>query len=156
LADWERRLGRDLDENIFEPFVWALSERGRGFGAADYLLAMQDVQLQVRAFSAYFVPHDLWLTTTLGQPPVPLGTLVYRDDPFELRRRTAAFSPFTYLANASGQPAMSLPLHWTDDGLPVGLHFVGRYGDEATMLRLAGQLEKARPWADRRPAVCAG
>lgn len=155
LADWARRLGRDLDEDRFEPFVWALSERGRGVGAADYLLAMQDVQRQVRAYSEFFVAHDLWLTTTLGQPPVPLGSLVYRDDPFELRRRTAAFSPFTYLANASGQPAISLPLHWTDDGLPVGLHFVARYGEEAVLLRLAARLEEARPWVDRRPPVCA-
>ncbi len=155
LADWSRRLGRDLAEDRFEPFVWALAERGRSVGAADYLMAMQDVQAQVRRMCAFYESHDLWLTTTLGQPPVPLGTLVYKGDPFELRRRTAAFSPFTYLANASGQPAISLPLHWTDDGLPVGLHFTARFGEEATLLRIAGQLEQAKPWADRRPPVCA-
>jgi amidase len=155
LADWARRLDRELSSEQFEPFVWAFSERGRGFSAADYLLALQDVQRQVRALCEFFVPHDLWLTTTLGQPPVPLGTLVYRDDPFELRRRMAQFSPYTYISNASGQPAISVPLHWTEDGLPVGLHFVGRHGEEAVLLRLASQLESAKPWIDRRPRVCA-
>jgi len=71
-----------------------------------------------------------------------------------LRRRMAAFSPFTYISNASGQPALSLPLHWSEDGLPVGLHFVGPIGQEAMLPRLAAQLETARPWAHRRPHVC--
>jgi amidase len=64
------------------------------------------------------------------------------------------FMPFTPVFNATGQPAMSVPLHWNDEGLPIGIHFVGRYGDEATLFRLAGQLEKARPWFDRTPPVC--
>ncbi len=155
LADWSRRLDKELTPDRFEPFVWAFSERGRAVSGPDYLMALQDVQRQVRALSTFYEDHDMWLTTTLGQPPVPLGTLVYRDDPFELRRRMATFSPYTYLANASGQPAISLPLHWTDDGLPVGLHFTGRFGDEAALLRLAGQLEQAKPWADRKPEICA-
>ena len=156
VADWARRLGRTPAAEHFEEFVWAFAERGRGVSAADYLLAMQDVQAQVRAMSAFWERHDLWLTTTLGQPPVPLGTLVYAGDPFELRRRMARFSPYTYLANASGQPAISLPLHWTANGLPVGLHFTARLGEEAMLLRLAAQLEQARPWAGQRPPVCAG
>jgi len=154
LADWARRLDRPLEPEHFEPFVWAFAERGREQTAADYLLAIQDVQHHARQISAFYEDHDLWLTTTLGQPPVPLGTLVYKDDPFELRRRSARFSPYTYIANATGQPAISLPLHWTDDDLPVGLHFTARFGDEATLLRLAGQLEAARPWRDRKPGVC--
>ena len=86
-----------------------------------------------------------------------LGTLVYRGgDPFELRRRSARFSPYTWIGNASGQPAISLPLHWTASGLPVGVHFTARWGEEATLIRLAGQLERARPWAERRPGICAG
>jgi amidase len=87
-------------------------------------------------------------------PPVPLGTLVYSGgDPFEHRRKTAAFAPFTYVANLTGQPAMSVPLFWNEEGLPIGTHFTGRFGDEATLFRLASQLESARPWADRRPRV---
>ena len=155
IADWSRRLNKPATEADFEPFVWAFGERGRGVGAADYLLAMQDVQAEVRALSRFYTTHDLWLTTTLGQPPVPLGTLVYEGDPVELRRRMATFSPFTWLANASGQPAISLPLAMSPDGLPIGLHFTGRMGEEATLLRLAAQLEQAQPWAQLQPGVCA-
>lgn len=155
IADWERRLDKTRDEATFEPFVWAFAERGKKLGADDYLLALQDVQRQVRNLTAFYDDHDIWLTTTLGQPPVPLGTLVYRDDPFELRRRMARFSPYTYLANATGQPAISLPLAWSEEGLPLGLHFTARQGEEATLIRIASQLETAKPWADRKPPVCA-
>ena len=156
IADWERRTGRTAGPEHFEPFVWAFGERGRALGAHDYLLAVQDVQRAVRDVSAFFGRFDLWLTATLGQPPVALGTLVYRGgDPFELRRRCAQFSPYTWIANASGQPAISVPLHWSRAGLPVGVHFGARWGDEATLIRLAGQLERARPWAHRNPEVCA-
>ena len=156
IADWERRTGRTAGPDHFEPFVWAFAERGRALGAHDYLLAVQDMQRVVRDLSAYFGCYDLWLTSTLGQPPVELGTLVYRGgDPFELRRRCARFSPYTWIGNASGQPAISVPLHWTGAGLPVGTHFVARWGEEATLIRLAGQLERARPWSDRRPGICA-
>jgi amidase len=91
----------------------------------------------------------------LGKPPVELGTLVYNGDPFELRRRMAEFSPYTYLANASGQPAISLPLYWTDENLPVGLHFTAKMGREDLLLRLAARLEQELPWIDKRPPVCA-
>ena len=134
--------------------MWAFGERGRALGAHDYLLAVQDVQRAVRDVSAFFGRHDLWLTATLGKPPVELGTLVYRGgDPFELRRRCAEFSPYTWIANATGQPAISVPLHWSNSGLPVGVHFVARWGEEATLIRLAGQLERARPWAHRIPEI---
>jgi len=66
------------------------------------------------------------------------------------------FMPYTPLFNATGQPAMSVPLCWNDESLPIGMHFAGRYGDEATLFRLAGQLEKARPWFERLPPNCAG
>ena len=156
IADWERRTGRTAEPDRFEPFVWAFAERGRALGAHAYLLAVQDMQSAVRDLAAFFDRFDLWLTPTLGQPPVELGTLVYQGgDPFELRRRSARFSPYTWIANASGQPAVSVPLHWTAAGLPVGVHFVARWGEEATLIRLAAQLERARPWAHRRPGVCA-
>ena len=107
-----------------------------------------------RDIARFFVDHDVWLTPTLGQPPVPLGHFSYPGgDPFELRRKIATFSPFTYISNVTGQPAMSVPLYWNDEGLPIGSHFVGRFGDEATLFRLAAQLETARPWARRIPEV---
>jgi amidase len=100
----------------------------------------------------FFDEHDIWLTPTLGAPPMVLGTFTYDGgDPFELRRRMTAFSPFTFIGNVTGQPAMSVPLFWNGDNLPVGTHFLGRFGDEATLFRLAGQLETARPWMKRVP-----
>ena len=84
---------------------------------------------------------------------MPLGTLSYDGDPIELRRRTAKFSPFTYIGNATGQPGISLPLHWTADDLPVGVHFLARLGEEHILLALAAQLEQAKPWHDRLPAI---
>jgi amidase len=155
VADWARRLDKELKEEYFEPFVWAFAERGRNLSAPQYLLAIQDVQHHVRAIERFYVDHDLWLTTTLGQPPVALGTLVYKEDPFELRRRMAMFSPYTYITNATGQPAISLPLHWTATDLPVGLHFTARRGEEGMLIRLAAQLEQAAPWHARKPLVVA-
>jgi amidase len=156
IDDWARRTQQTPKEDRFTPFVWAFRERGQQLSAADYLMTMQDLQRELRRYSVFFETRDLWLTTTLGQPPVELGTLVYQGDPFELRRRMARFSPFTYISNASGQPAISLPLHWSRQGLPVGVHFVGQMGDDATLIRLAGELEQARPWLHRRPSLCVG
>jgi amidase len=155
MQDWSRRLEKPLAPQDFEPFVWTFGERGRALSATEYLLAVQDVQAEVRKYSPFFELYDLWLTPTLGQPPVPLGTLSYDGDPIELRRRTARFSPFTYIANATGQPAISLPLHWSEAGLPIGVHLTARVGEESTLLRIAAQLEQACPWADRYPSVCA-
>jgi amidase len=87
---------------------------------------------------------------------VPLGTFESPpDDPLYGFTRAAEFVPFTPLQNATGQPAMSVPLYWNEGGLPIGTHFVGRFGDEATLFRLAAQLEEARPWAHKRPPVSA-
>jgi amidase len=109
-----------------------------------------------RDIARFLVNFDVWLTPTLGEPPVPLGTF---DSPPENAlmgwMRAAAFMPFTPICNITGQPGMSVPLFWNADGLPVGTHFIGRFGDEATLFRLAAQLEAARPWADRRPPVSA-
>jgi amidase len=152
LADWARRTGRTPTPEFFEPFVWSFTQRGRQISAAEYLLVLQDLQKLTRDIARFFADYDVWLTPTLGEPPVPLGTFRFSGgDPFELRRRIATFSPFTYISNATGQPAMSVPLYWNATGLPVGTHFVGRFGDEATLFRLAAQLEEARPWAKRRP-----
>ena len=95
------------------------------------------------------------LTPVLAQPPVPIGTFDVREGevPSDSWDRISAFAPITPLQNITGQPAMSIPLFWNQDGLPIGSHFVGRFGDEATLFRLAAQLEEARPWANRRPTI---
>lgn len=156
IEDWARRTGRTPTADAFEPFLWALAEKGRQISAPAYLLALQDLQREARSIARFFVDHDLWLTPTLGEPPVLLGTFAFSaEDPFAMRRRTRIFDPFTYLSNATGQPAMSVPLYWNGDNLPIGTHFVGRFGDEATLFQLAGQLETARPWAQRQPPVSA-
>jgi amidase len=158
IDDWTRRLGRAPTEDLFEPFVWAFTGRGRQFTAPQYLLAVQDLQRISRTVARFFADHDVWLTPMLGEPPVPLGTFAYQSgtDPFELRRKMARFTPFSYFANATGQPAMAVPTYWTPEGLPVGNQYIGRFGDEATLFRLASQIEAERPWARRHPPVWAG
>jgi amidase len=145
-------IGQVPAQEQFEPLTWALYEMGRQQSASSYLLALTFLQRVARDIARFFLKHDVWLTPTLGEPPVPLGTFDSPPgNPLEGLRRTVTFVPFTPICNATGQPAMSVPLHWNSQGLPVGVHFVGRFGDEATLFRLAAQLESARPWADRRP-----
>jgi amidase len=99
---------------------------------------------------------DVWLTPTLSKPPVPLGWMDSRpEDPMVALVRAAEYVPFTPGCNFTGQPAMSVPLVWNEEGLPIGTQFIGRFGDEATLFRLASQLEQARPWAEKRPPVSA-
>ena len=151
---WERQTGRTITPGQVEPMTWALIEKGRQVSAAAYLLALEDLQRLAREVARLFIRWDLWLTPTLAEPPVPLGTFDSKpDDPLYGFFRSGKFMPFTSICNATGQPAMSVPLFWNDDQLPIGTHFIGRFGDEATLFRLAAQLEAARPWAGRRPPV---
>jgi len=139
-----------------EPLTWALHEMGLKVRAADYLLSLMVLQKLSRDLHRFMADYDVLLTPTLGEPPVPLGTFdAPPDNPLLGFLRTFQFVPFTPIANATGQPAMTVPLHWNDEGLPVGVHFMGRFGDEATLFRLAAQLEQARPWSIRRPSVSA-
>jgi amidase len=139
-----------------EPLTWALYEMGRRQTAPAYLTALTMLQIVARQVARFFTRHDVWLTPTLGEPPVPLGTFdATPDNPLAGLFRAATFVPFTPIVNVTGQPAMSVPLFWNAAGLPIGTHFVGRFGDEATLFRLAAQLEAARPWIDRRPPICA-
>jgi amidase len=91
------------------------------------------------------------LTPTLARPPVPVGWVGEPDDPWEQFARAAAFTPFTAAVNVAGLPAMSVPLHWGADGVPIGVQLIGPPAGEALLLRVAAQLEEARPWAARRP-----
>ena len=152
----ERFMGRPVVFEDVEPLTWTLYEIGRKQTGANYLLALQMLQQIAREVAHFFLDCDIWLTPTLAQPPLPLGSFgTSPDDPLQGLRLSAAFAPFTAICNITGQPAMSVPLFWNNDGLPIGVHFIGRFGDESTLFRLAAQLEKARPWAQRRPPVSA-
>lgn len=146
--------GIPASPSLYEPLTWALYEKGRQYSAADYLNAMTLIQRTSRDIARFFETYDLLLTPVLAEPPVPLGTFtVSGNDPMAAWDRIVKFAPFTAIYNATGQPAMSVPLYWNDDNLPLGSHFVGRFGDEATLFQLASQLEQANPWVDRKPLV---
>lgn len=145
-----------VEKSQVEPLTWALAEMGLRYDAADYLNAVQAIQRLSRDIAAFFTEYDIFLTPTLAEPPVPLGTFDSPpEDPLRGFVRSGTFVPFTPICNATGQPAMSVPLFWNDENVPVGTHFIGRFGDEATLFRLAAQLEEARPWTGRRPPVSA-
>ena len=118
-----------------------------------YLLAVIALQRTSREVAAFFQDHDVWVSPTLAKPPAKLGTL-RTDQSFEQGADMLVdYMPFTAIFNVTGQPAVSLPLHWSADGLPVGVQLVGRFGDEGLLYRVAGQLERARPWIDRKPPI---
>ncbi|MFN0087987.1 MAG: amidase [Blastocatellia bacterium] len=149
-------IGRKGTRDDFEPGTWALMEMGRGVTAPNYLLSVQMLQVFSRRVAQFMEQYDVLLTPTLAEPPPPLGSFDSPpEDPMAGMRRARSFVPFTPICNATGQPAMSVPLYWNAEGLPIGTHFIGRFGDEATLFRLASQLEQARPWAARRPPVSA-
>jgi amidase len=151
---WARRLGQTPGPDVLEPLTWGLYEMGRQLTASDYLLGVRSLHRLSRDVARFFGEYDVWLTPTVGEPPLPLGSFdPTPENPVEGFVRAATFVPFTPICNVTGQPAMSVPLYWNADGLPVGTHFVGRFGDEATLFRLAAQLEQARPWANRRPPI---
>jgi amidase len=129
---------------------------GRQHSASAYLGALEAVQIIARDIAKFLTRYDVLLTPTLNEPPAQLGYFApVPENPMQGWFRSGDFSAFTTICNLTGQPAMSVPLFWNTDGLPIGTQFIGRFGDEATLFRLAAQLEKARPWAGRRPAVSA-
>ena len=121
--------------------------------ASDAIHAIQRVGRQVARF---FVDYDVLLTPTMAQPPIAIGALdPMTEDEESYIAELKGFAAFPPLSNVTGAPAMSVPLFWNADGLPIGAQFIGRLGGEATLLRLAAQLEEAAPWADRRPELTA-
>jgi amidase len=160
LAAWGRALGRELTDDDVEPATWLMASGGRGVTAVEHVEAVNAMQVWSRAMCSWWSDgrderggFDLLLTPTLGEPPVPLGTFHHPDDPLAGMFRAGRFTPFTPAANMTGQPAISLPLHESEDGLPVGVHLVGAPACEHVLLAVAAQLERAVPWADRRPPV---
>ena len=151
---WTRRLGRAPVEGDLEPLTLAYWERGRDVSAAHYLLAIEDCQAFARTVAGFLTGVDVWLTPTLSSPPPRIGEITSTADhplrALEVGGRTVAYAGV--VANITGNPAMSVPLFRNRAGLPIGVHFLGRYGDEATLFRLAGQLEAARPWPRCAPS----
>lgn len=172
--DWlGAQLGRAARRSDVEVATWALGLVGKHFRASDYATAVRQLQVAGRTVGRFFTQYDILLTPTLADPPFRIGAL----QPTSFERRALSllgalglgsvlgsggllsemadqafgFIPYTPLFNVTGQPAMSVPLYWNADGLPIGTQFVGRFGDEATLFRLAGQLERVRPWAQRMP-----
>jgi amidase len=136
----------------FEELTWALAEDGRAISGPRYLLAVNTLQRISRHIASFFDEYDVWLTPIVAEPPPPLGSFDAQPGKPTLGiQRALAFVPFTGICNVTGQPAMSMPLFWNEHGLPVGTHFVARYGEEGTLFRLAAQLEAAQPWAGRWP-----
>lgn len=153
---WAARVRRRPDQEQLEPLTWAMYSTLSKYSASDYLLAVNVLQRTAREFARFFGNHVVWLTPTLAEPPLPLSSFgSTTQDPLAGWNRMAFFSPFTPVCNFTGQPAMSVPLFWSAEGLPIGTHFIGRFGDEGTLFRLAAQLEEARPWSNRRPPVSA-
>jgi len=136
-----------------EPLNRALIEEARKFSAPDYALAQQAIQKGSRALVSFFDNYDVLVTPTVAIPPPRIGEYHDPDEPLMEFIAAGNFVPFTPPWNATGQPAVSIPLHWDEHGLPVGVQIVGRPADEATLIRLSAQLEAAKPWADRRPPV---
>ncbi len=147
------QLGREALESEVEPVNWVQAEFAKQLTAVDYSDALQGVLDFRRATQSWWAEgNDLLLTPTLGMPPLPIGELyAHGDEPIAPLAEAAAFVPFTPAFNTSGQPAISLPLHWSADGLPIGVQLVAAYGREDLLFQVASQLEAAHPWADRRP-----
>ncbi len=166
--------GKKVSLDDFDISTFGVGLFGTILKASDYVHALRYLQSVSRNIGRFFEKYDVLLTPVLNQPPVKIGTLkpsASEQTQLKLIARTGQtwildamgiikplaaqtfeFVPWTPVFNVTGQPAMSVPLYWNNEGLPVGMHFIGKWGDEATLFRLAGQLEKARPWFDKAPA----
>jgi amidase len=147
-------VGRMAREDEVERITWLTAKMGEGVSGADYVRATQAAHRLGRQMASFHADFDVLLTPGLATLPVKLGWLdMMMDDVHEYWRRVFAFSPFTVWFNLTGQPALMLPLGRSAGGLPIAAQLVARYGDEATLFRLGAQLEAARPWFDRKPAL---
>jgi amidase len=171
VAEGARLTGRRPGPDTLEEETWALAGAGAAIPARELVSTVAEIHQASRAVSGFFEAHDLFLTSTLALPPLPIGAVkpsaleragiravarlgsrrLFEKLLSEIGGRSFDATGNTMLFNQTGQPAMSLPLHWTPDGIPVGVQVAGRFGDEATLFRLAAQVEAARPWADRAP-----
>ncbi|PWT76048.1 MAG: amidase [Proteobacteria bacterium] len=151
---YAEKIGRPPRSQDFERITWSFYEGGGTSSAGDYARAIQAIHRTGRLVARFFERYDLLLTPTLPQPPAKLGVFdMNTEDLDSYRRNIALFTAFTAPFNAAGNPAMSVPLHWNAAGLPIGMQIVARYGEEATLFRVASQLEQSKPWFNRRPAA---
>ena len=143
-----------VDPELLTPLNRALAGAARSTSSADYALAAVRLQTTARRIVSFWDGFDVVLTPTLALPPVPIGWQADGvEDPIEQLRRNTHFTPFTSVANVTGLPAMSLPLHGSNEGLPIGVQAFGPPAGEALLVRLASQLEEARPWSGNRPPI---
>src|ERR1700737_1228990 len=148
-----KALGREPNADDVEAATWAVYQHGLRVSGVEYVEAIAAVHAAGRKMGTFLMSYDVILSTTLAGPPPKLGSFDQHGDVQTFTHRVTEYLSVTPLHNATGTPAMSVPLHWTADGLPVGVHFAGRYGEEATLMALAAQLEAAQPWFDRVPAL---
>jgi amidase/6-aminohexanoate-cyclic-dimer hydrolase len=157
-ASWVRAAlgGRPLGPGLIEPVARGAVRHAAGLGGSDYLDAVNRIHAYGREMAGFFERHDMLLTATLAEPPAAIGRFDHRSEDYLGYRMgpdgVFAYSPFTAAFNATGQPAVSLPLHWTGEGLPVGIHLAARFGADTELMALAAEIEAARPWFGRRPA----
>jgi amidase len=152
VARWGMRLGRDITGEL-EPMNTFFATMGSGISGVEYLAAMEDMQAWTRRVAAWWDDHDLLVVPTSPEPPVRLGELSPANPDPHVANRAGRLVAFCAPFDVTGQPALSLPLHWNDEGMPIGVQLVAAYGREDVLIRVAAQLEAARPWAERRPPI---
>jgi amidase len=146
--------GKEPRQQDFQGLSWATYQAGKTITAAQYQMCWFQLQAMTRGIAQWHQSCDMWLTPTLGGPPAKISQFNMQETDMEKAWAPIIdYVPFTALQNATGQPAINLPLYWNADNLPIGVQFVGRFGEEHLLLSLAGQLEKADPWIARKPQV---
>ena len=156
LDRWSAKLGREIAPSELEPWNAMEAEMARAVTAAQYIAAVEGLQSYARGVAQWWADgNDVLVTPMVGSPTPRLGDIGPLVDPMDALPIITALAGFSMPFNVTGQPAISLPLHWGADGMPVGVQLVAAYGREDVLLRVAAQLEIARPWADRRPPVAA-
>ena len=148
-------MGRSLGAGDVETHTWALAEMGRTVSATEYIAAALWLQGYTRRMARWWSDgFDLLLTPTMAEPPLLLGDMkATAEEPLRGFQRSTPSIVFTAPFNATGQPAVSLPLHGSAAGLPIGVQLVAAYGREDLLLRVAAQIEKAQPWSGQRPPL---
>jgi len=144
-------LGRAPDAKDVEAATWVVFDRGLTITGIDYVEAIAAIHAAGRKLATFLTRYDVILSATLPAPPPKLGYFDMNGDVEIFTKRVSEYLTVTPLHNATGTPAVTVPLHWTADGLPVGVHFAGRYAEEAILLRLVAQLESAQPWFNNVP-----